>query len=76
MQSEYAGIVKWNKANPLLLSRNYCPSDQTRCDVTHLVVGEVSRLVLFCLTLGGARGTTERVPLKAEICFTRDKSFS
>lgn len=27
-------------------------------------------------TLAGARGTTERVPLNAEICLTRDKSFS
>jgi hypothetical protein len=27
-------------------------------------------------TLAGAGGTTERVPLKAEICFTRDRSLS
>jgi hypothetical protein len=26
--------------------------------------------------LAGARGTTERVPLNAEICFTRDRSFN
>ena len=28
------------------------------------------------VTLAGARGTTERVPLNAEICFTRDRSFN
>ena len=27
-------------------------------------------------TLAGAGGTTDRVPLKAEICFTRDRSLS